>query len=85
MTEEDRVKHSKHTEQIEYINYNSDEEYVLDEEDEHDKDDEEDFKQFNIICKIRLAMIKYIDDNALPLGSLLDQNAIENFISDILQ
>ena len=75
MGKEEVVDTLKHTEQIEYVNYNSEEEDFLEEED----------RQFNIICKTRLFMIKYIEENALPLGSLLDQNAIENFILSILQ
>jgi|LakMenE01Jun11ns_1017448.scaffolds.fasta_scaffold9526562_2 hypothetical protein len=83
MGKEEVVDTLKHTEQIEYVNYNSEEEDFLEEEDE--EDDKEEDRQFNIICKTRLFMIKYIEENALPLGSLLDQNAIENFILSILQ
>ena len=83
MGKEEVVDTLKHTEQIEYVNYNSEEEDFLDEED--DKEDEEEDRQFNIICKTRLFMIKYIEENALPLGSSLDQNSIENFILSILQ
>ena len=83
MGKEEAVDTLKHTEQIEYVNYNSEEEDFLD--DEEEEDDKEDDRQFNIICKTRLFMIKYIEENALPLGSSLDQNAIENFILSILQ
>jgi hypothetical protein len=83
--EEDLVDSSKHSEQIEYINYNSEEEHFLDGEDEYDKEDEENDRQFYITSEITNSMIKYIDDNSLPLGSLLNQNNIENFILSILQ
>ena len=83
--EEELVDTSKYSEQIEYINYNSDEEHFLDEEDQYDEEDQENDRQFYVTSEITNSMIKYIDDNSLPLGSLLDQNSIENFILSILQ
>lgn len=61
---------------------------VIEEEDHIDEtedlniiqEEKEEERRFDIIYKTRLAMIKYVDEMALPLCDYLDQQVIEDFI-----